>query len=465
MKDCIYKMSPIWMQNTLVALAGLQLQGQRRGGNFKGYLNEALASEVLPPEALEKIQFQLLSQTLSHAFDTVPFYQEWCCKNKATIKDFNSIRDLSSLPIIDKDDIRSNPKKFCSSDMLKKRDLLSLHTSGTTGKPLVVLCDKDSRRKHFAFWERFIRWHGVRNGSWRATLCGRIAVPQEQKKPPFWRYDLFQRNVLFSSYHLSDKNMSFYVNKLHKIRPEYLDGYPSSISLLANYMLENDVAPIPSLKAIFTSAETLLPYQREAIEKAFDAPVADQYGCTEMAVFIAQCEYGSYHFNNDYSLLEVLGKDYKPSPPGEWGEAVCTSFINKTMPLIRYRLGDLLRAPEPSSCRCGRPFPTIKEIIGRKDDMIQTPDGRQVGRLDPVFKGLENIKETQIIQTDMKNILVKLVPGILFSDTDKKRLIESLKARIGDEMDIEIEQVEVIPREKNGKFRSVVSYISETLGK
>lgn len=459
MIEKVYMNSPIWVQNIFVASAGLQLHLQRKGGNYRQYLHLITESQKLAPALIEEIQLSSFKQVIAHAFHSVPFYQEWGRNNHITATDINSISDISVFPIIEKDDIRQNPQHYCSTHMLKKSWNFTLHTSGTTGKPLLVFCDKESRRCHYAYWERFLGWFGIGANSWRATFCGRIVIPQKQTRPPYWRNDLVQRNVLFSSYHLSEDNVRFYLQKLRQLEPAYLDGYPSSLAFIANYMLAHNELPLPNLKMIFTSAETLLPRQREALMQAFHVPVADQYGCTEMAVFISQCEHGSYHVNSDYSLLEVLDKGGMPSSPGELGEAICTGFVNKTMPLIRYRLGDLIRAPEPSCCPCGRPFPVTKEIFGREDDMIQTPDGRQVGRLDPVFKGLGNIRETQLVQTGMDTLLVRLVPTSSFSEIDKQKLVHALKARIGSEMIIKFELVNEIPRETNGKFRSVISKI------
>ena len=462
MIERVYGNSPIWMQNILVATAGLQLHLQRKGGNYKHYLHLIKENQILTPDLIEQMQLRSLKQVISHSFDSVPFYQEWSRKNRITAADINCNNDIAVLPIIEKEDIRQNPKLYCSRHMLKKSGNFTLNTSGTTGKPLVIFCDKESRRRHFAYWERFCEWFGVGKNSWRATFCGRIAIPQKQKTPPFWRYDPVQRNVLFSSYHLSENNMPFYVKKLRQIKPDFLDGYPSSLAYIANYMLAQNEPPVTSLKAAFTSAETLLSCQRDVISRAFQVPVADQYGCTEMAVFISQCEHGSYHVNSDYSLLEVLNEKGAPASPGEWGEAICTVFVNRTMPLIRYRLGDLLRSPEPSCCPCGRPFPVTKEIIGRNDDMILTPDGRQVGRLDPAFKGVDHIRETQLIQTDINNLLVKLVATSKFSEIDKHKLLQKLKDFIGDEINIKLEFVSEIPRELNGKFRSVISRVSNS---
>ena len=77
------------------------------------------------------------------------------------------------------------------------------------------------------------------------------------------------------------------------------------------------------------------------------------------------------------------------------GEAVTTGYGNRAMPLIRYRVGDTVTLTE-TPCACGSPQPVLHEVVGRTDDLLILPDGRVVGRLDPVFKGLAGLEEVQI---------------------------------------------------------------------
>jgi phenylacetate-CoA ligase len=201
-----------------------------------------------------------------------------------------------------------------------------------------------------------------------------------------------------------------------------------------------------------------LAHQRKIIEQAFGTAVVDQYGCTEMALFVSQCERGVYHLHPEHGLLEVLGPDNKPVPEGTPGEAVCTGFVNMAMPLIRYRLGDQI-VEGRGACSCGRSFPVISELVGRVDDILLTPSGRFLGRLDPVFKPLSGIRETQIVQTSLDRLLVKLVVDGTFSAKESESLLYELHKRTGDEMRIDLEFLQEIPKERNGKFRSVLSLI------
>jgi len=62
----------------------------------------------------------------------------------------------------------------------------------------------------------------------------------------------------------------------------------------------------------------------------------------------------------------------------------------------------------------------ISELVGRVDDILVTPSGRFLGRLDPVFKPLSGIRETQIVQTSLDQLLVKLVVDGTFSAREER---------------------------------------------
>jgi len=453
-----YKM-PIFLQNLAVCFSGYKLSRQRYSGHYQKYLRDLLKNQYSTSAELKEQQIYLLKNLLRHAFSTVPFYRKWSEDNDASPEDFKDLGDLHRLPIINKEQIRKDPESFCSKELIRRKNTFIIFTSGTTGKPLKIYCDPDSRRLHYAFWERFQRWHGVSLGMRRATFGGRVVIFPNQSKSPFWRYDKFQNNYLFSSYHMSNNNLKYYYNKLAQTKPDFIDGYPSSIYTLSDYMLKKGLPPI-KINAIFTSAETLFQYQREKIEAAFDSVVADQYGCSEMALFVSQCEHGTYHAHPDYGIVEVVDKENNSVQTGKIGEAVCTSFVNKTMPLIRYRLGDMIRLEE-RQCKCGRAFPVVAEITGRVDDVLHTIDGRPIGRLDPVFKELTSIKETQIIQKAPEHIHLLIVKDSDFTKENQKQLEYELRKRLGTNMQISFEFTNRIPRDKNNKFRAVISNVGK----
>jgi phenylacetate-CoA ligase len=451
----IYFRFPVSVQNAAVSAYGLKLRNERFGANSKEYLDQLERNQYLAAKELEQLQIRELRRLLAHAFATVAFHERTSKSRGLSPDDFSRLDDIRRLPFMTKDEIRANPGFFVSNRL--RNSSFKLFTSGTSGKPLTIYCDKNSRRRHYAFWQRLRGWFGIRPGMKRATFFGRIIMRAGCTRPPFWRYDVSQKNYLFSSYHMSESNLRHYYNALLEIQPDELIGYPSSLFILARYLHEKKLDGVHP-HAVFTTAETLLEHQRELIEKVFQQEVADQYGCTEMALFVSQCEKGTYHIHPEHGIVEVLDPEGRPVAEGQEGEAVCTGFVNHAMPMIRYKLGDRL-VLGTEKCACGRNFPVVKQILGRIDDILVTPDGRPLGRLDPVFKGASGIYETQIIQPAPDKLVLKIAAGASFSDRNKTNLLYELRKRIGAEMRIELELVNEISKDKNGKFRSVISKI------
>jgi phenylacetate-CoA ligase len=91
--------------------------------------------------------------------------------------------------------------------------------------------------------------------------------------------------------------------------------------------------------------------------------------------------------------------------------------------------------------------------------VLYTPDGRVVGRLDPVFKSRLPIKEAQIIQDKLDLIRIRYVRDAGFSQRDGQSLVDRVRDRMGS-VRVVLEEVEAIPRTTNGKFRTVVCNLS-----
>ena len=216
--------------------------------------------------------------------------------------------------------------------------------------------------------------------------------------------------------------------------------------------------PLPAgrLVAVFTSSESLLEFQRDVIEEAFGAPVRDHYACSELAVSMTACAHNRLHVDMEYCIVEV-----EPAEETEaWvrGPLLVTGLGNEALPFLRYRIGDvgtLAKTP----CPCGRPGDSFLEIEGRVEDYVATPDGRLVGRLDHIFKQQSSVAEAQIVQDRAERIRVFVVASPVWHDGSEALLVQEIRKRLGDEISIAIERVDAIPREPNGKFRAVKSYL------
>lgn len=454
----LYRASPILGQHVLISLYGGYLRLQRYGSAHARVLTELAQSEFLPQDRLEDLQLRRLQTLVRHAFETVPFYREMSKRLGIAHHDIASLADLKKLPVVKKDDLRTDPERFLSS-AFSRGSLKRVNTSGTTGTPLSFWLDSEALQKNYAFYARALSWAGVHVGGKSVTFAGRVFIPPAQTSPPYWRHNVFNRNLLMSSYHISEATAPSYLVKLAQFAPVFIDSYPSAIFALAQHSEAHANPSRVRPRAIVTSSETLLEHQRRMIERVFGCRVYDQYGSAEMVVFASECERGTLHLHPEYGITEVLN-DGKEALVGEPGELICTGFQNWAMPLIRYEIGDTAIRSD-STCLCGRYFPSLKTVIGRIDDTIVTPDGRHVGRLDPIFKGVGGIKETQIIQEAVDCLIVRMVRGQGFEQKMAQAVIDELKKRVGEGVTVKLVYVDQIERSSTGKFRSVVSRVAK----
>lgn len=363
------------------------------------------------------------------------------------IKTEKIIDMIYSSPIISKYDVIKNPKKYQSR---RFHGFITNYnsTSGTSGTPLKIKQSLECVHLEEAFVYRQMKWTGYRFGKRRVWLRGDMIVPLSQIKGPFWCKDYFTNTLMMSSYHISNSSCKKYIDALEKFDPYLIQAYPSSIYLIAIWMKENNYFYNgKTLKAILTSSETLNDDMKCIIEERFKCNVYDWYGQSERVAAIGTCEYGSKHLLTDYSLVELVGKENKK-------EIVGTSFNNTVMPLIRYKVGDYIEI-ESHRCKCGRVFPVIKSIYGREDKVLTLSDGREIGRLDHIFKNVNHIIEAQIIQKSSDMFVINIVTSPNYTQIDEDIILNNAKERLGSLIDITIKIKDKIPRGANGKFEFI----------
>lgn len=448
--DKVYVALPVFLQNVAVSLKGYQLKSTRNSGAYEKSRVEIKSRNDWQSADFDFYQLKVLNDIVEFAVQNTEYYSKAA---EEGFKRLNSIDELQKVPVLTKQTILENYEQFVSRAE-EHKSLLTVHTTGTTGTPLAVKCDNQSRQINYAFFDNYLQSIGLDSDKKHIVIGGRVVVPHAANRPPFWRNSIFQRSLLMSSYHLSDNYLPHYVDKIASYAPEYIESYPSSIYRIAMHLLQTGRKI--KVNAIVTSAETLSAEQRATIEEAFCCKVYDQYGSAEMSMFVAQCSHGSYHIRPDYGVLEILDDSGVPVLKGEVGNVVCTGFLNRAFPLIRYSIGDM--ATLGSHCDCGLNTPILSSIEGRKDDVIRTLDGRAIGRLSPVLKGFPILK-AQYAQYELESVQLSIVPSIGFNKNLLPKIQNEVKKRLGESMRIDIQLVDEIPIAPGGKFRAVVSHL------
>jgi len=158
-------------------------------------------------------------------------------------------------------------------------------------------------------------------------------------------------------------------------------------------------------------------------------------------------------------IVEFL-KNGRPAGPGEEGKIVCTSLYGYTMPFIRYAVDDIC-VPSGRPCPCGRTLPMIESIKGRANDFIVLPDGQIVAScfLVIIMQAIHDIAQYRIVQEDKRQILVQLTKGREFDPRTPERIKEEIEKVTENQLRVEIELIEEIPRDQSGKIRTVVSKV------
>jgi phenylacetate-CoA ligase len=455
----IYFSLPIFMREGVSALYSMKRHRARFGGVFQSHLDELKANAQMTADEYAADQLFRLRSTLSYAGAHCPYYRELFHKAGFAPYAVRSLSDLKCLPLLDRETVCNQGKRLMAFPQPKRT--IKWQTGGTTGSPLNFVCTEEANQRHYATQWFHMSWAGIQPGERWAHFGGHPVASPDSIKPPYWLLDRYEKELIFSSQHMLPNTMPDYARTLEDYGPALICGYPSSIYIMAIHLIEtgnNNIQP----KAVFTWGETLLAYQREIIEKAFSCQVYSSYGNGERTGHLLQCEKGNFHVVPETCVIEVLDSLGNPTAPGEMGELVCTSLIERAMPLIRYRIGDTAIAAE-GFCSCGRKTPIVSAIGGRTDNYILGRDGRRFGPLAHMVTSAMKIKEAQFVQDEPGTVCIRVVTRADYGPEEQACLLEAAHLKFGDQVELTIQVVDAIQRTAWGKFPFVVLHLEHDI--
>lgn len=414
-------------------------------------LRDLQRNESLTREQLDRLQDALLHRTLRTAIARLPFYAH-------IARDFpvSAAREVlrSAFPIIDKATLLAHKESLYPHRGHARPWQALGKTSGTTGAPLTIVRSAQSLLMEQAFIRRHWAWSGYRAGMARATLRGELVVGITESAPPFWFWNRYNRQLVISSRHLTERHADAIIDRLELLAPAMLQAYPSTAFTLAT-LLERRGRRL-RIPFIFTASEPLYPHQRALLTDRLGGRIMDMYGMAERVTLATECEYGQMHVNPDYSFVEIVDDDGRPTD--DVGYVVGTTFHNHAMPLVRYRLSDRTRWKR-GECACGRAYPMIEAVTGKFEDRLTGSNGAAVSAsvLTFAFKGLANIDKSQVAQVGPASWEVRVVPLPGFSLTDQQLLVDNIHQLVDPHVAVKIVLKDELPTTAAGKFRWVVN--------
>jgi phenylacetate-CoA ligase len=449
----LYHHLPVWAQNILVSVKGYSIERLRFGNDFNLILEQSINRMQLNEEQLKRYQELCMSSFLKAA-TTSPFWSKRFEEYNVDINSNDLFSEIKKLPILTKDEVKRHSSAIRTAK-ISNREVITSKTSGSTGSSLVYYETRAALQQRWAIWWRYRLWHNIDFRSWAGIFGAKQVVSVNKNNPPFYRINFPGKQIRFSINHIKPANINNYYNGLKNVN--WIAGYPSAISLVGSLMLENWCKPIESIRVITTGAETLLPNQRDRIEKAFNVPVRQSYGQAESVANFSECEKGKLHVDEDFSFvefepIEIYSNCFK---------IIGTNWTNPYFPLIRYDTADIAYLSH-EKCSCGKWGRIVEYVDGRIEDYILLPNGSKVGRLSQIFTNTKSIKEGQLYQPDLNNIIIRIVKDINY-DANKVeyKLLNEAKKWLGSDINIHISYLEEIPKTRSGKLRLVVSDIKE----
>jgi phenylacetate-CoA ligase len=376
----------------------------------------------LSASEIEEWQVKRWRRWLRDARITIPYYRDSAYES----------RELSSLPVLSKDDVRNNYSTLRTRFVPSR----ALATGGTGGQPLLVDISYSS---FFHEWGHIAyAWRSVgvsltdpkitfRGGSLGRGFGDETVV-----------YQKTYNQVLVSPFHLNKDTYRRLLDKVDGLRPRALWGYPSAISAFAQWVQRNGpFRQLDGIRTVLLGSEPAFDWQLSLLQDVFGARVLRWYGLTEKSIFAVECERrNGYHALPTYGITEVVD-----------GKIVGTGFTNRAMPLIRYDTEDTGEL-DTSSCACGLPFPRLRNIATRRDQTFLFGYGDEpistvaLNFHDPIFSAFSHF---QFRQTEAGRITLLLVPAVEDGHLKAKAqdARDAIQRRVGDNCDIHIE---VVPR-------------------
>jgi phenylacetate-CoA ligase len=410
-------------------------------------------------------QARLLRRVVEHAYRRVPYYRDLFDRTRLKPDDIRQPSDLRKIPLLTRETLCAEFKRLEATNSRAFRPQL-LCTSGTTGRRVQFLVDRPSNVLEFVYYWRHWNWAGYKLGDPFAEFSSAFfSRDEETARHATCRQRLVNRLLLNSSA-MSVETVAAYVKAIRKHRPLFLKGLPSVLYYFSLFLRQQGVDDL-SFRAVFSTGEVLAPRVRKVIEGTLGCKVYDSYGHMERTVAASECPRGGLHVNADYGICELVpqGGPRAESPGSDRdgtayaARVVGTSLYNFSMPLLRFDVGDIVSVEPGKKCVCGRQFPLVGAISGRRSDVILTPEGKVITATFLVFEAVPDILEGQIVQEASDRLRVRVVPAPSFDKSGETFLQSRLRSLMGDAMKITIERCESreLHRGASGKVRAVVS--------
>ncbi len=416
--------------------------------------------EIMTQEELESYKLKELKSLLVESGTNVPYWRRLFKDIKFDPTSITSLEDLKELPLLNKDMIKENYPDFIS-EKADFDELTYMTTGGSTGAPLKILMNKETRSKSHAATRYYLKKAGITPGLEKGIrLHGNHISTEFTEQGQFWIEE--GNRLTMSVSNITSDNCHGYMQAIRDFKPNYIHAYASALSLLCQYAEKNNEAFPSSIKNIFCDSETVYSWQKKLIFRSTNALFYNIYGHTESAGMAITFPNSEQLEALPIGIMEILDTNNENLKyPTEEGQIVVTGFNNKIMPFIRYQTSDVAEIGTASKTSKRFFEPVLSNIKGRVQDYVVGLDNSIVPAAPLLFDynfDWTGIDLFQVYQSEKGKLEFKIVKSRLFDSSEsilKKRIIESFSQIFGKQFIIFVSFHEHISVTQRGKYRYI----------
>jgi phenylacetate-CoA ligase len=353
---------------------------------------------------------------------------------------------IKNFPILTKQILREKSDQLLTKE---RKKLKMLSSSGSSGFQSTVYLNNQELS---LFWANQVNWW-----EWAGYQVGdsmiQMGINTERGLIRGLKDKLFKVNYI-NSFSLSEGEILEVLRYARDRNIKFLCGYSSSLNLFSEIARKHNIADF-QMKGVISLGEKMVDAYRENVKDVFSCPVYETYGSGEGLLVASQKDLKSLYINTPHVYLELLDDNGNEVPDGEIGHVVVTSLIHYSMPLIRYKIGDMaVKLPEkeyPENRALDMPL--LKEVIGREADVLKTPRGNylSVHSFTGLFAKYPQIRQFKVIRKSYDKLQIDFVPDNNFQSEDLSYLKKWIEEEITNEFNIAFNKVHFIKPSKSGK--------------
>lgn len=400
---------------------------------------------------LAEYQRKSLFDIVEFAAATVPYYRDLFLKLGLSPR-LRSMEEFQCIPYLTKEIVLREKERMLSTAVpLKSR--YKVTTGGTSGTPLEFWMSSEAYAKEWAFVHDLNRRFGIEPTDRKIGLRG---VPfRRANEGVYSQLNPVYRELQLSPFHLTEEVVNSLKMDILNFKPKYIHGYPSAVSEFARLATGGAWGRSLKLKGVLVISEALFPFQEELIRDAFGCNVFSFYGQTERLLFAGNAPgISGYLVDPRYGYAEDLE-----------GELVGTGFLNRAMPMLRYRTGDSVKIDTAINLEQNgiHSFSRISEIEGRwLQEMVVGKNKTliSVTALNMHSDLFKNVHRFQYRQQETGKLTLVVVPKSGYrNDNDPIEIKTAFRDKVGNEVDLEIVTADDIPLTNRGKHRFLIQNI------